>query len=91
MVAAISLAPLVFWLRHLGDAWKNSVRSVALARSLRRVVLAATVPYAFLALTLRVLTPPLDPRLSPILTALSLFAALFVYAIERIAGRRRRA
>ena len=91
VVAAISLAPLVFWLRHLGDAWKNSVRSVALARSLRRVVLAATVPYAFLALTLRVLTPPADPRLAPLLTALSLFAAMFVYAIERIANRRRRA
>jgi serine/threonine-protein kinase len=89
-LVAMSVTPLVFWLRHVAETWKNSVRAVALAGTLRRVVLAATVPYAFLALALRVLTPITDPRWAPLLTAASLLSASTVYSVARVAGRRRR-
>ncbi len=90
VVVALSLAPVVFWLRHLADVWKSSVRAVEHARALRRVVLAATVPYAFLSLGLRVLTPPADPRLPTLLAGVSLATAFVAYVVGRMGGRRRR-
>jgi serine/threonine protein kinase len=90
-VVAIFITPLVFWLRHLGRVWKNSVHAVELSKTLRRVVLAATVPYAFLSLGLRVLTPPLDPRWTPFLTGVSLLCAMFAYVTGKVGARRRRA
>ena len=53
-------------------------------------MLAATVPYAFLALALRVLTPPADPRLPALLTAVSVLAAAVTYGVTKVGGRRRR-
>jgi serine/threonine protein kinase len=90
-VVAIFITPLVFWLRHLGRVWKNSVHAVELSKTLRGVVLAATVPYAFLSLGVRVLTPPLDPRVPPLLTLVSLLAAAVSYLSARLGARRRRA
>ncbi|HEX4340337.1 MAG TPA: serine/threonine-protein kinase [Polyangiaceae bacterium] len=87
VTVAISLAPLVFWLRHVQRVWANSVRSVALAKSLRRVVLAATVPYAFIALALRVVMPLSDLRWAPVPAALSLVVAAFVQLTSSM-GRR---
>jgi hypothetical protein len=80
---------MVFWLRHVGEVWKNSVRAVELAQLLRRVVLGATIPYAFLALALRVLTPLTDARWAPLLVAPSLFVAATVYGANRVGNRRR--
>lgn len=90
-VIAISLTPLVFWIRHLGSVWGNSVRSVDLAQVLRRVVLSATIPYAFLALTLRVLQPLSDPRWAPFLPAVSLLFVFFGYTTGRLGSRKRSA
>lgn len=87
-VVAISLTPLVFWLRKVGRAWKNSVRAVELADTLRLVVLAATVPYAFLALALRAFAPIADLRWAPLLVGPSLFTAFLVYVFLRLARRR---
>lgn len=89
IVIAIFLAPLVFWLRYLGRVWKNSVHAVQLSKTLRQVVLAATVPYAFLALGLRVLTPPADPRWMPFVTVASLLTAAIAYGAGKVGGRRR--
>lgn len=87
-VVAISLTPLVFWLRKVGSAWRNSVRAVELAGSLRRVVLAATVPYAFLALALRALAPFTDLRWAPWLVFPS-FAIAAIAVIFQLLARRR--
>ena len=87
ITVAISLAPLVFWLRHVQRVWGNSVRAVALAKSLRRVVLAATVPYAFVALALRVVLPLSDLRWAPLPAAASLAIAAFVQLTSSM-GRR---
>jgi hypothetical protein len=88
VTVAISLAPLVFWLRHVRRVWGNSVRSVALARTLRRLVLAATVPYAFVALTLRVYNPLTDLRWAPLPAAVSLAVALLSQIMSAMGGRR---
>jgi hypothetical protein len=69
--------------------WGNSVRSVELAHVLRRVVLSATIPYAFLALTLRVLTPLADPRWAPFFPVVSLLFVFFGYTTGRLGARRR--
>ncbi len=87
-VGTISLTPLIFWLRHLGTMWGNSVRSIELAQKLRRVVLWATIPYAFLALALHVLTPFTDPRWAPLLPAVSLGLSLFASALSKLDRRR---
>lgn len=89
IVTTISLTPLVFWIRHLASVWGNSVRSVELAQVLRHVVLSATIPYAFLALALRVLSPPADPRWAPFLPVVSLLFVFFGYATGRLGARRR--
>jgi serine/threonine-protein kinase len=87
-VSAISLTPLIFWLRYIGRIWGNSVRAVDHARVLRRMVLAATVPYAFMILAVRVLPPPVDPRWAPGLSAVSTGVALLAY-LTGILSRRR--
>jgi serine/threonine-protein kinase len=88
ITVAISLAPLVFWLRHVRRVWGNSVHSVALAKTLRRLVLAATVPYAFVALALRVWNPLTDLRWAPIPAAVSLAVALMSQVMSAMGGRR---
>ncbi|HVW30715.1 MAG TPA: serine/threonine-protein kinase [Polyangiaceae bacterium] len=88
VTVAISLAPLVFWLRYVQRVWRNSVRSVALARSLRRIVLAATVPYAFVALALRVGLPLHDLRWAPLAATVSLASAVFALLTSSVVGRR---
>ncbi|HVU04930.1 MAG TPA: serine/threonine-protein kinase [Polyangiaceae bacterium] len=90
VVLAISLAPLVFWIRKLADAWRNSVRAVELSRTFKHVFLAATVPYAFLALGLRVLTPPVDSRLAPFLVGVSLIFGMATLVVSSMGGKRRR-
>ncbi|HEX3597198.1 MAG TPA: serine/threonine-protein kinase [Polyangiaceae bacterium] len=87
VTVAISLAPLVFWLRYVQRVWGNSVHSVALAKSLRRVVLSATVPYAFAALALRVVLPLSDLRWAPLPAAISLVLATVVLLTSSM-GRR---
>jgi serine/threonine-protein kinase len=87
-VSAISLTPLIFWLRHIGRVWGNSVRAIQQARVLRRVVLAATVPYAFLMLAVRVLPPPVDPRWAPALSTVSVVIAFLAYATGRVGASR---
>jgi hypothetical protein len=89
IVVTISLTPLVFWIRHLGSVWGNSVRSVELAQVLRHVVLSATIPYAFLALALRVFAPLADPRWAPFIPAVSLTFVFFGYTTGRLGSRRR--
>jgi serine/threonine protein kinase len=89
IVVTISLTPLVFWIRHLGSVWGNSVRSVELAGVLRHVVLSATIPYAFLALALRVFAPLADPRWAPFIPAASLAFVFFGYTTGRLGSRRR--
>ena len=49
-LAAVSLTPLVFWVRKVARAWTNSVRAVELADVMRRVFLGAVLTYAFLVL-----------------------------------------
>ena len=88
VTVAISLAPLVFWLRHVQRTWKNSVRSVALAKSLRRIVLASTVPYAFVALALRVGLPLHDLRWAPLPATVSLVFAVFALLTSSVVARR---
>jgi serine/threonine-protein kinase len=88
VTVAISLAPMVFWLRHVQRVWRNSVRSVALARSLRRIVLAATVPYAFVALALRIGLPLQDLRWAPLPAAVSLVFAAFTLLTSSLVTRR---
>jgi serine/threonine-protein kinase len=90
IVLLVSLTPVVFWIRHVGSTWGNSVRSVELARLLRRIVLWATVPYGFLALAIRVLAPLTDPRLLPVVPAVSLAFAAFGYLGARLGAWRRR-
>jgi serine/threonine-protein kinase len=87
-VGAISLTPLVFWLRHIRTTWQNSVRSVELAQTMRRIVLWATVPYAFMTLALRVLNPFADPRWAPLLPAASLALVFLGSTVARIARSR---
>jgi hypothetical protein len=60
---------------------------VALAKSLRRVVLSATVPYAFAALALRVVLPLSDLRWAPLPAAISLVLATVVLLTSSM-GRR---
>jgi hypothetical protein len=88
-VSAVSLTPLVFWLRYIGRVWGNSVRAVEHARLLRRVVLAATVPYAFLMLAVRILPPPVDPRWAPGLSTVATGIA-FLALITGMLGSKRR-
>jgi serine/threonine protein kinase len=88
-VSAVSLTPLIFWLRYIGRVWSNSVRAVEHARLLRRVVLAATVPYAFLMLAVRVLPPPVDPRWAPGLSTVATGIA-FLALITGMLGSKRR-
>lgn len=79
--AALSITPIVFWSRHVVNAWRNSVRAVAVAQLLQRLVLAATIPYAFLALALRLhgedlrgtewsMAPPMSSLLSGLVSYL---------------------
>jgi serine/threonine-protein kinase len=88
VTVATSLAPLVFWLRHIRQVWGNSVRAVALARTLRRLVLWATIPYAFVALTLRVALPLSDLRWAPVPAAVSLVVALLARVLSVFDRRR---
>jgi hypothetical protein len=86
-LATLSITPVVFWLRHLVRAWRNSVHAVSLAQLLRRLILAATVPYAFLVLALRLgareLTEAWWPLVPP---GAALLAAVGSYLLAR--GRR---
>jgi len=88
VVAAISLTPLLLWIRRVGHAWRNSVRAIEVARTLRRVVLWATIPYAFLALSLRALGPLVDGRVAPLIAVVSLFTAALAYGVTGITRRR---
>ena len=65
------------------------MRSVELAQVLRHVVLSATIPYAFLALALRVFAPLADPRWAPFIPAASLAFVAFGYTTGRLGSRRR--
>jgi serine/threonine-protein kinase len=83
-LATLSITPVVFWLRHVVRAWRNSVHAVALAQLLRRLVLAATVPYAFLALALRLGTQELtDTRWVLVPSGVALFVAFGSYLLAR--------
>ena len=88
VTVAISLAPLVFWLRYVQRVWGNSVRSVALSRVLRRLVLAATVPYAFVALALRIGLPLHELHWAPLPSVVSLACAGFALLTSSVARPR---
>jgi hypothetical protein len=68
--------------------WANSVRSVALASTLRRLVLWATVPYAFTALAVRVANPLSDLRWAPLPAGVSIIAAVLAQVLGSM-GRKR--
>lgn len=87
-VVAISLTPLVFWIRKVASMWQNSVRSVELAAAMRRVVLAAALPYAFLSLGLRAASTVVGPWWAPLLVVPSLVSGALAYGMVRFSRRR---
>jgi serine/threonine-protein kinase len=86
--AGVSLTPLVFWVRKVSAAWKNSVRSVELADIVRRVFLGAILTYSFLVLAIRALTPLVDPHLMPFTLLPSLVAGAVVYGLQKLSARK---
>lgn len=93
-VAALSLAPLLFWVRHVTrSVWGNSVRSVAVAAALGRMTTAAVVAYGLAALGLRLVgLAGIWPEIaaSPMAGGALLLVAL-VAALLALSVRRRRA
>ena len=95
-VTALSITPLVFWVRHVHRAvWGNSVRSVEAAAMLRRVATNGVVAYGVGALLLRLLDStfvpeiePTAPLYSPLFCLISLGAAALAYLLPKYIVRR---
>jgi serine/threonine protein kinase len=91
-VLALSLTPLVFWVRRVVGTWTNSMRAVELAGMLRRLVLWAIFPYAALALAVRLVDAGPEWALGVFAPPVaSLLGAVGAYVLARWRARRERA
>jgi serine/threonine protein kinase len=89
-VLALSITPSVFWARRVVGTWANSMRAVELAGLLRRLVLAAIIPYAALALAIRLGDATPDRALGAFAPPVaSLVGAVGTYLLARWRARHR--
>jgi serine/threonine-protein kinase len=86
-VIGASITPAVFWTRYVSGIWRNSVRTLAASQLLRRLMLAALVPYAAVALTVRLLGQATSHEWNIVMVLASIFGAAAVSVFARRSTR----
>jgi len=86
---AASVTPAIFWGRQLTAIWNNSVRTMEASKLLRKLMLAALIPYAAIALTLRLFDRVRSHGWNVSMILASILVAFAVYAFSRYLDRRR--
>ncbi len=82
-IVAASITPGVFWGRQVSAIWSNSVRTLDASKLLRRLMLAALIPYAAIALAVRLFDRASSHGWNIAIILASILTAVIVFAFSR--------